>query len=52
MGIGLLLLALLPLALFPDMLFGDSDEASNETNSEPALAGAGSLLGDSEIAHD
>lgn len=52
MGIGLLLLALLPLALFPDMLFGDADEASNETNSEPALAGAGNLLGDAEDVQD
>ncbi|MGR3343043.1 MAG: hypothetical protein ACU0DI_07450 [Paracoccaceae bacterium] len=52
MGIGLILLALLPLALFPDMLFGDSDEASNDTNSEPVHAGAGSLLGDSDVAHD
>ena len=51
MGIGLLLLALLPLALFPE-LFGDSDEASNEANPDPELAGAGSLLGCSEFAHD
>ena len=52
MGIGLLLLALLPLAFFPDLLFGDSDEADTETNSDPALASAGSLLGDSDVAHD
>jgi len=44
--------ALLPLALFPDLLFGDSEETSNETNSDPALAGAGNLLGDSDVSHD
>ena len=52
MGIGLLLLALLPLALLPDMFSSDANEPDATSNSEPALAGVGNLLDDSEDAHD
>lgn len=49
MIIGLLFLALLPLALFPDMFSGD---AQDEPSPEPPLAGATSLLDDADVAHN
>ena len=52
MIIGLLLLALLPLALLPDMFSSDADDAQDQSDAEPPPAGVSSLLHDADIAHD